>query len=257
MTNHNIKKDSDAYLQKKNYYKQFLTIYGKNAVLDALEDKTIEIAKVHIAESRNKKLLQKIMRLTDKRSIELNITTKEQVSRISKNSKQDQGLVADIKMNKYLQTEDFFSTRPKCYKLLALDGITTPANVGMIIRSAAAGGIDGVVIPEQGCCKINPMVIKSSVGTIFKTTIIRSNKLSDFMRVALEDGANIVAMDLKAKTSLFDYQKTQKEVFVLGAESVGVSEEVKQMATQGIYIPMSSGVESLNVAMAATLIAFN
>lgn len=255
MTKKNYGKDSQEYLEKKEYYSRFLTIYGKNAVLEALDDKSIDIAKIHIAQNRKPDFIKKITEKAGKRDVEVNLTTIEKVNRISKNSRQDQGIAADIRLENYITVEDFLKEKTS-YKLLALDGITTPGNVGMIIRSAAAGGMDGIILPEQGCCKLNPLVIKASVGTVFLTNILKCNYLADALMLAKKDGAVISSLDVNAHGSIFDYKPAGKEIFVLGSESSGISKPVRKLTDNSLFIPMADGIESLNVAMAATLISY-
>jgi 23S rRNA (guanosine2251-2'-O)-methyltransferase len=252
----NNRKDSEEYLVKKDFYNQFLTIYGKNSVFEALNNPEIEIHKLHVASNKNKNTLKKLKKLANERKVEVNVTTSEQVSRISKNGRQDQGIAADIKFKKYITINNFFSNNMKTYKLLALDGITTPANAGMIIRSAAAGGMDGIIIPKNGCCGLNPMVIKSSAGTIFSINVIHCSSIEEALTAAKNDGASISTMDANSHNSLFDYMLKDKEVFILGSESSGVSKTSKDLKDNSFFIPMADNIESLNVAMSATLISY-
>jgi 23S rRNA (guanosine2251-2'-O)-methyltransferase len=250
------KQDSEEYLKKKAYFKQFLTIYGRKAVLEALESGDGEVAKIHLAKKAKGGIVNRIRDLAEKNNIEINETTAEAVTRISKNGRQDQGIAADIKMPGFYEARDFFDGSRTAYSVIALDGVTTPANVGMIIRSCTAGGMDGIAIPERECCSINPMVIKASAGTIFKSSIIRADRIKIIIDAALADGAEIISMDVKSKSNLFEFSFPEKSVFVFGSESNGVSRYVSDKSTQKLYIPMSNGVESLNVAVSSALVSY-
>jgi 23S rRNA (guanosine2251-2'-O)-methyltransferase len=140
------------------------------------------------------------------------------------------------------------------FKLIALDGIQNPQNLGMIIRSCAAGDIDGIILPKKSSAKISPLVIKASAGTLFKLPIYYCNGLEDVLSDLQE--TKIYALSSHAKNSIYDLQTNKKSIFVLGNESEGVSPEVEQLCNDKLSIPMKRGVESLNVAVTASLIAF-
>lgn len=140
------------------------------------------------------------------------------------------------------------------FRLIALDGIHNPQNLGMIIRSCAAGNVDGIILPKKSSAKISPLVIKASAGTLFKLPIYYCNTLDEVLP-DLND-TSIYALSSHAKSSIYDVKPTNKSIFVLGNESDGVSPEVEKLCNDSISIPMQRGVESLNVAVTASLLAF-
>ncbi len=140
------------------------------------------------------------------------------------------------------------------YKLIALDGIQNPQNLGMIIRSCAASKIDGIILPKKSSAKISPLVVKASAGTLFKLPIYYCNDLKDILPT-LND-TKIYSLSSHAKNSIYDLEKSKKSVFVLGNESDGVSQDIEKLCNDSLSIPMNRGVESLNVAVTASLLAF-
>ena len=249
--------NSSAYNEKKKKFEHQITVYGRNVVLEILEEKDINITKVHLADSNKKDgVISKIESLCDKKNIEVLYHSKQALSRISKNAKQDQGVAADIEANSYLSTQDFLQKKTKSYRYIALDSIHNPQNLGMIIRSVAAGFIDGVILPKKGSAKISPLVIKASAGTLFKTSILYCDDLENSLPEFKKDGADIYALSSHASESLFDLQLGEKTIFVLGNESEGVSKEVEKLSNKTLSIPMKNGVESLNVAVTAALLAY-
>lgn len=232
-----------------------LTIYGRNAVLEALENSELKIYALHLSKSNKPSdKLDKMLKLAKKRKIEVKRHTKEQLSRISKNSKQDQGVALDIILNNFISIDDLKAKTT--FRVLALDGIENPQNLGMIIRSATAGNIDALIIPKKGTASlVSPLVIKASVGTIFKMPILQNNSLYQTVKELAINGAKIVTLDLKAKENLKQFKEPQKTIFVLGNESRGVSKEISEIANLKVKIPMNREVESLNVAITASLIA--
>lgn len=233
--------------------KNLLTIYGRNALFEALSQPTLNIFALHLSKSnRSSQKLDLIIQLAKKRNIEIKYHTKEQLSYISKNRKQDQGVALDIILENFATAQEF--TKLKSFRLLALDGIENPQNMGMIIRSAAAGKIDALIIQKRGSASlVSPLTIKASVGTLFKMPIIYTDSLKKTLQ---KFDAQIVTLDLSAKESLFEHQLEPRSIFILGNETRGISKEIAALATKKVIVPMNRGVESLNVAATATLISF-
>jgi 23S rRNA (guanosine2251-2'-O)-methyltransferase len=247
------------YHQKKNFYGQLLTIYGRKPVLEALQDRSLSFYKLHLADSnKGGGIIAEIIGLAEQRQIDIEYHEKKALSRISRNGKQDQGVAADIRPGGYQDLTQYLETTAgKPGRLIALDGITNPQNLGMIIRSVGAGYVDGLLIPKTGCAQLSPMVIKASAGTAFKTRIIHCEKLNPALQQLKDQGAQICTLSSHAKVSLFDFKPTRSVVYVLGNETDGVSKEVSGLSDQLLAIPMNNEVESLNVAVTAALIAFH
>jgi len=245
--------DSQEYKDKKAFFDKVITLYGRNVVVEMLQDKNITIHKLHMAESNKPDgAIKKIMLLAKERDIQITHHDKNALSRISKNAKQDQGVAIDIISKSYLNAVELQQLNK--FKLIALDGIQNPQNLGMIIRSCAASDIDGIILPKKSSAKISPLVVKASAGTLFKLPIYFCNALEDILP-QLED-TKIYALSSHAQNDIYDLKRSEKSIFVLGNESDGVSNEVQKFCNNTIGIPMHRGVESLNVAVTASLIAF-
>ncbi len=245
-------KDSKEYLEKKAHFERMITLYGRQTVKEILQDETVVVKKLHLARSNKPDgSIKKIMTLAQKRGIETVYHDKAALSRISKNAKQDQGVAIDILSPSYQSTEVIKDLL--AYRLIALDGIQNPQNLGMIIRSCAAGNIDGIILPKKNSAKISPLVAKASVGTLFKIPIYYCENLAPVLR---ELEAKKYLLSSHAKESIYDAKLEQKTIFVLGNESEGVSKEVEKECDAKLKIPLNRGVESLNVAVTAALLAF-
>ncbi|MFL0799901.1 MAG: RNA methyltransferase [Agarilytica sp.] len=249
--------DSDAYVEKKKFFSTLLTIYGRKPVLEALSTPGIKVHKLHLSDSNKPAtILDEITQLANAANAEILYHSRDALSRISKNKKQDQGVAVDIKPRGFQNFEDFINTAPDGFELIALDNVTNPQNLGMIIRSVCASPMTGLLLPEKGCAKLDALVIKASAGTLFKAKIIRCDKLSPALKILREQGAAIIGLDLNTKHTLPQLPKEQAKVFVLGNETDGISEATQQLCTKKIKIPMANDVESLNVAITAGIIAF-
>jgi len=245
--------DSQEYKDKKSFFEKVITLYGRNVVVEILQDESIEIHKLHLADSNKiDGSIKTILNLANKRDIEVHYHNKSALSRISKNAKQDQGVAIDIISKSYQNADQL--KKLDSFRLIALDGIHNPQNLGMIIRSCSAGFVDGIILPKKNSAKISPLVVKASAGTLFKLPIYFCDSLQEGLK-DLND-TNIYSLSSHAKDTIYNIKKNKKEIFILGNESDGVSPEVEKLCNNSISIPMNRGVESLNVAVTASLIAF-
>jgi 23S rRNA (guanosine2251-2'-O)-methyltransferase len=248
--------DTPEYLAKKAFFDKVLTIYGRNAVMEALADDTVTLHKLHLSKSnKDADVLEQMKSLAKKRGIEVVYHDKQGLSRISKNAKQDQGVALDLVLEHFGDATTFMQAHPT-YRIIALDGVTNPQNLGMIIRSCAAGNIDAILLPAKGAAQISPLVIKASVGTLFKMPIIKTTNLKETLQTFQKEGATLYSLSSHAKHSYKTQSYTNKSIFVLGNESEGVSQPIETLCDKSIAIPMQRGVESLNVAVTASLLAF-
>jgi 23S rRNA (guanosine2251-2'-O)-methyltransferase len=251
-------KDSEAYRAKKAQFDQLLTLYGRKPVLEAIADSALQPERLHLSKNnRSATILDEIQSWAEKRNVEIRIHDPASLARISKNAKQDQGVALDIRCPDHQRLEDFLASPPDKFRLIALDGITNPQNLGMIIRSVAASPCDGLLISKRDTPKLSPLVIKASAGTLFKAPLIRLEKLEESLKQLQNLGTEICVLDSNASTNFAALASADRVVYVLGNETEGVSREIKKMATQRVAIPMCRGVESLNVAVTAALVAFN
>ena len=245
--------DSQEYKDKKAFFEKIITLYGRNVVIEVLQDENVEVHKLHMASSnKTDGAIKSILSLAKSRKVEITYHEKNSLSRISKNAKQDQGVAIDIMAKSYKNAKEIQSM--SAFRLIALDGIQNPQNLGMIIRSCAAGNVDGIILPKKSSAKISPLVIKASAGTLFKLPIYFCNALEDVLP-ALAD-TKIYALSSHASSDIYSVTESKKSIYILGNESDGVSPEVEKLCNDSISIPMQRGVESLNVAVTASLIAF-
>lgn len=250
--------DSKAYREKKRFFNTILTVYGRKAVLEALQHPATNIYRLHLASSNKPAaILDDILALSRKKNAEIVYHDRLALSRISRNAKQDQGVAADLICPGYQSCDDFLKAAAQPFTLLALDGITNPQNLGMIIRSACAGNIDGIILPAQGCAQIDPLVIKASAGTVFRAPILRCDKLTEVLTQFKQQGTLVCSLSSHADKTLKEFNTQGVScVYVLGNETEGVSAAVEKLCNARVRIPMNNGVESLNVAVTAALIAF-
>ena len=246
-----------AYDEKKKFFDSLLTVYGRNTVLEALQETELPVYRLHLARSnRSGGSLDKIIRVAEQRGIEIVHHNREELSRISRNQRQDQGVALDLQCPRYGHYRDFLASSPAQYQLIALDRVTNPQNLGMVIRSVCPSPMQGLLLPSKGCAPLSPLVIKASAGSVFHCPIYRCHDLAETLEEFITDGAEICTLSVDARQSLSTFKSNSPVVYVLGNETSGVSEPVAKLAQHQLHIPMCNGVESLNVAVTAALLAF-
>lgn len=138
--------------------------------------------------------------------------------------------------------------------ILALDRLQDPTNLGAILRSAEAFGIKDIVLGD-GCCDVySPKALRSAMGSIFRLNIINAS-LTDFLTEKKKQGYDIIGTGLDKDYKTVDklYQ-SPKKVLIIGNEGNGISKEIQDKCSFGMYIPMYGDNESLNAAVAASII---
>ncbi|CAM4381802.1 RNA methyltransferase [Paenibacillus alkaliterrae] len=144
--------------------------------------------------------------------------------------------------------------RDKCL-VVVLDGVRDPGNAGTIIRSADAVGADAVVL-GKGCVDLyNPKTVRSTMGSLFHLPIIEAD-LMELLPEARERNVKLVGTSLQAEHTCYSYDWTHPTWLLLGNESEGLSPAVREQVDESVIIPMAGQAESLNVAMAGTVLLY-
>lgn len=134
--------------------------------------------------------------------------------------------------------------------VLVLDGVSEPGNLGTIIRTAEAAGVDGVVL-MKGCADLyNPKVVRSTMGSLFRVPSLTGASLETVSALKIE-GFTVVATALQNSLPIGEVRVTGKRALVVGSEAFGISPEVLRLADLRVHIPMEGQVESLNAGVAA------
>lgn len=246
-----------SYLKKKSLFDGMLTVYGRQAVKESLMHPDTKPYRLHLARSNKKsQITDDIQKLAQAQGAEICFHSRDQLARISKNGSQDQGVAIDL-ICKGFKTYQSFSSDHTAFELIALDGITNAQNLGMIIRSVCASPLSGLLLPRKGCARLDSLVIKASAGYLFKTPIYWCDELDECLSYFKEEkGCRVIGLASAASTSINEVVSSEPKVFVLGNESKGLSPHIATLCDRHVRIPMANQVESLNVAVAASLIAF-
>lgn len=140
--------------------------------------------------------------------------------------------------------------------LLVLDEIQDPHNLGALIRSAAAAGVDGIVLPERRAAPLTGTVAKTSAGTISRVQITRVGNLARALDIIKQAGIWTVGLDGDADTALYSGDLAGPLALVVGGEARGLRRLTRDRCDVLVRIPMAPGVESLNASVAGSVALF-
>lgn len=154
-----------------------------------------------------------------------------------------------IGVSKKIQPKDFNG------KMVILDRVADPGNLGTIIRSAVAFGIDTIVLGKGSVSVYNPKVVRATEGLLFHINIIEAD-LEEFIPKIKENGYKIFVTDVLNGNSLYEEKFDGLCAIVMGNEGVGVNEDIKALRDEALYIPIDKTCESLNVGVATSIILY-
>jgi 23S rRNA (guanosine2251-2'-O)-methyltransferase len=236
----------------------FVTVYGRKPVLEALGDPALEVDKVVLAEGVDREAVRTFTAAARARGLVLQRASAQRVKVLAGNGRQDQGVLADVVAPRMRPLEHFLDDLPEHAdaRVLVLDGLTNPSNVGMILRSATGAGLEGVLLPRHGAPSIDPLVVKASAGVAFHAPVLRSRSAAAGLAALAEAGFVLYGLDGHGDQRLFDAELPGRVALVVGGETDGLTDAVRAELHGTVTIPLAPGVESLNAACAATVACF-
>jgi RNA methyltransferase, TrmH family len=176
------------------------------------------------------------------------LVTKEVMKAIS-DTEAPQGIAAICEFQKQHEADSW-------EKVLFVDGVQDPGNLGTIIRTADAAGIDGIILGEGTVDHYNSKVIRSSQGSIFHLPIVNGD-LMEWLQVYNEKQIPIYGTSLQNGVSYREASSTEQFCLIIGNEGSGVNRELLQKTTKNLYIPIYGGAESLNVGIATGILLYH
>lgn len=239
-----------------------ITVYGRRAVMEALDAPDVGVDFVRVAEQVPGEFRAELTERCRRHEVELEKSNYAGVTKLSGDTRHDQGVVARITLNNVIEIEDWTATlhgkrAAVPTRLLAMDTITNPQNLGMIVRSAVAAGVSGILWPRVGCPWVNGLVIKASAATVYRVPIVVCHDLASAIGHLQGVGFHAAGLEAEGGSDLFEHRPKHRAVFVIGSETTGISAEVSELLDERLEIPMAGGVESLNAAVAAALVCFH
>ncbi len=220
-----------------------MLVYGRNACYEYLEKGKVQ--KIYLQKDfSDSKILNKI-------SQKVQIVDRFFLDRLCNGV--HQGIAIEVEDFQYSDIYEYLE-RDSCTFIL-LDHLEDPHNLGAIIRTCEAAGIDGVIIPKNRSVEVNATVIKTSVGTVEHVPVFQVTNLVDTISLLKKHGFWIVGTDMDGQDyKTIDYRG--KTVLVIGNEGKGISDLVRKNCDFIAFIPMYGQVNSLNASVAAGIMIY-
>lgn len=233
------------------------TVAGRNPVLEALRAgvpaSTLYVAAGTAPDAR----VSEALRLAADRGVALVESTRAELDRLADGAVH-QGLALAVPAYRYAHPDDLLARAVDSGEpalLVALDGVSDPRNLGAVLRSAAAFGAHGVLVPQRRAAGMSAGAWKASAGAAARLPVARATNLVRALRAYADAGLLTVGLAADGEVDLADLDAAVDPlVLVVGAEHRGLSRLVDEACALRVRIPMAGGSESLNAAVAAGIV---
>jgi 23S rRNA (guanosine2251-2'-O)-methyltransferase len=232
-------------------------IEGRNAVVEALRS-GMRIERISIAEGlRPDPAVDEIKRLATAAGIRIDTVPRQALDRQSARGAH-QGVAATVKPFHYAELADV--TRAAAGRdrslVVVLDHVTDPGNLGAVVRSVEVAGGDAVVIPRDRSASIGPVAHKASAGATAHLPVVHVSNVARSLAELKDAGYWVAGADERGEQDLWDAPLTGRIALVLGAEGSGLARLTRDRCDFLVRIPVAGHASSLNVAQAASVLAF-
>lgn len=232
---------------------------GEKLTYEAIEAK-LPLHSVFVAEGKKDRVLPRLAELL---ATEENVNTPVYVlsdttfEKIS-TEKAPQGVISVIKYLDFfynidiIYKEEFFLEKDE--KALALCSVRDPGNLGSVIRSAVAFGVDHIVLTSDCADVYNPKTVRSAMGSLFRTKITMVKDFESFIASAKENGRRVFSAELTENARpLNEIGMCGSDIIIIGNEGHGIPGNISAKTSGSVYIPISKKTESLNASVAAAI----
>ncbi|EHI44789.1 RNA methyltransferase [Rhodococcus opacus PD630] len=231
-------------------------VLGRNPVVECLRAGVPATALyVAVGTESDDRLKESVQRAADA-GISILEVPRTDLDRLSANG-MHQGIALQVPPYRYAHPDDLIAEARKHQEaplLVALDNITDPRNLGAVVRSVAAFGGHGVVIPERRSASVTAVAWRTSAGAAARLPIARATNLTRTLKDWASKGVQVVGLDAGGDTTLDEFDGSGPVVVVVGSEGKGLSRLVRENCDAILSIPMAGPVESLNASVAAGVV---
>ena len=241
--------------EKKRENAEF-TIEGRNAVIEAFRSgRTID--RLYVLDGCKDGPVMTIKREASKQGTMIKYVSKERLDQMSDTGKH-QGVIASAAAYGYAEVEDNLQKARQQNEppfILLLDGVEDPHNLGAIIRTANQAGAHGVIIPKNRAVGLTATVAKASAGALNYTPVAKVTNLGQTIEDLKKDGLWFVCADMNG-TPMYELDLKGPIGLVVGGEGSGVGRLIREKCDMCAAIPMRGNIDSLNVSVAAGVLAY-
>ncbi|ORA14053.1 23S rRNA (guanosine(2251)-2'-O)-methyltransferase RlmB [Mycobacterium asiaticum] len=231
------------------------TVLGRNPVLECLRAGVPATALyVALGTDADERLTESVARAADS-GIAILEVPRSDLDRMTANHLH-QGIALQVPPYNYAHPDDLVADAIESPPalLVALDNISDPRNLGAIVRSVAAFGGHGVVIPQRRSASVTAVAWRTSAGAAARIPVARATNLTRTLKDWADRGLQVIGLDAGGDTALDDLDGTDPLVMVVGSEGKGLSRLVRENCDHVVSIPMAGKTESLNAAVAAGVV---
>lgn len=253
-SSNNVNVKNIVALQKKGKIRKEQDVFvveGSKMVSEIPVGRLVQlyVADSYIIQQKQKEALK---RLVDCHGVRYEVVT-DKVFREMADTQTPQGILAVVRQAHY-RLEDFFLQKRAAH-LVILEGVQDPGNLGTILRSAEGAGVTGIVLSKGTVDIYNAKVIRATMGSIYRVPFFYTDCLGEVLE-GIRKQCVIYAAHLQGKCTYDQMDYTKDTAFLIGNEANGLSEEIASYAEQWVRIPMLGEVESLNAAVAASVLMY-
>ena len=228
-------------------------IYGKNTIVEALKGEK----SVYAVYVQNNMKDNKIIELCKRKKVQLKVVDKSEFIKKLGNVTH-QGIMAEVEEYRYYSVDEILNSVPQGKQplLLMLDGLEDPHNLGAILRTCDAVGVDGVIIGKNRSVGLNGTVAKVSTGAIDHIKVAQVTNLTRTLEDLKKRSFWVVGCDLDQSQDYRQVDYNIPLVIVIGSEGFGISRLVKKSCDFNVVLPMVGHVTSLNASVATAVILY-
>lgn len=223
-----------------------------NPLLEVLKSSPERVSKIFIQKERGPHRIGEIIQEARARGVPFLFIPKQKLDQLAPHH---QGVLAEIAAKEFSSLEDILAGAGHPF-LVLLDEVEDPQNLGAIIRSAAGAGVGGVILPERRSAGLTDVVATVSAGALEHVKVARVTNLARAMEELRERGVWLVGADGSAPGLWHEFDYTLPVGIVLGSEGRGLRPLIRKSCDKLLAIPLAGGVNSLNVASAASVFLF-
>lgn len=225
-----------------------MLVYGRNVAVELLKsDKKIK--KIFLQENFDDKTINSLL---EKSNLRIEIKQKRQMDNLANGV--HQGIILDIDDYKYSDLNSILKNNPNF--IVILDHLEDPHNLGAIIRTCEAAGVDSIIMPKDRQVQVNATVMKTSAGTLSNVKIATVSNLVNTIKKLKEEGFWIVGTALENSVDYRKVDYNSKIALVIGNEGKGMSRLVTEACDYLVTIPMFGDVNSLNASVASGIMIY-
>ena len=226
-------------------------IFGLHAVLEAIERTPDRVTRIVVAQGREEGRLRLLLAAARRAGVAVRREPTVAIDRLAGKGAVHQGVLALLAEAPYADPEHLLASAPSPALFVVLDGVEDPHNLGAVIRSAVAAGAHALFLPEHHSAGLSAGAVKASAGTALRFPVAKVGNLSAFLSRLKEKGVWVVGCDQEGAPLWSGFDLKQPVALVLGGEGKGLRRLTRERCDVVLSIPLSAGVESLNVSVAA------